>query len=173
MLKAVAAGFKRMAPRAHRLDTRAQVLTARNGALYDERVARHEERERFETVLRFSAAHMWVRVDREWAQIGLSDFGQEELGEIVAVELPDIGDRLERGGPFAELESVRTVQELLAPVTGTVTAVNEELEDHPELLNEDPYREGWVIEVSLAEESELDALMPAEEYEASLASEEV
>jgi glycine cleavage system H protein len=141
--------------------------------LYDDRVARRKEKDApAPIVLRFSGAHLWVRADGTRARIGLSDFGQEKLGEILAVDLPGIGETIERGDLLDEIESVRTARELPAPVTGTVTAVNEELADRPELVNEDPYHEGWLIEVVLDEESGLEVLMPADEYEESLASEE-
>ena len=117
------------------------------------------------TVLRFTNDHLWVRAEADRAQIGISDQGQDSIGEIIAVELPDVGDSLEKGEAFGELESVRTVQELVAPVSGTVRAVNGELEDHPSLANEDPYHEGWLIEVELADESELEELMATEDYE--------
>jgi glycine cleavage system H protein len=117
------------------------------------------------TVLRFSDDHLWVRAEADRAQIGISDQGQDAIGEVIAVELPDIGDPVERGEPFGELESVRTVQELISPVSGTVRAVNGELDDHPSLANEDPYHEGWLIEVELADESELEELMATEDYE--------
>jgi glycine cleavage system H protein len=117
------------------------------------------------TVLRFSSTHLWVRAEADRAQLGISDQGQDALGEIIAVELPDVGDSLERGEVFGELESVRTVQELIAPVSGTVRAVNGELEDHPSLANEDPYHEGWLIEIELADDSELEDLMATEDYE--------
>lgn len=117
------------------------------------------------TVLRFSDDHLWVRAEADRAQIGISDQGQDAIGEIIAVELPDVGDSIEKGEAFGELESVRTVQELVAPVNGTVRAVNGDLEDHPSLANEDPYHEGWLIEIELDDEGELEALMAAEEYE--------
>jgi glycine cleavage system H protein len=117
------------------------------------------------TVLRFSDEHLWVRAEADRAQIGVSDQGQDTIGEIIAVELPDVGDSIEKGEPFGELESVRTVHELIAPVTGTVRAVNGDLEDHPSLPNEDPYHEGWLIEIELADENELEELMATEDYE--------
>ena len=117
------------------------------------------------TVLRFSDEHLWVRAEADRAQIGISDQGQDAIGEIIAVELPDVGDTVEKGETFGELESVRTVQELISPVNGTVRAVNGELEDQPTLANEDPYHEGWLIEIELDDESELESLMAAEEYE--------
>jgi glycine cleavage system H protein len=124
------------------------------------------------TVMRFSDAHVWVRADADRAQIGISDQGQHAIGEIIAVELPDVGDTIEKGEPFGELESVRTVHELVAPVTGTVRAVNGELEDHAALANEDPYHEGWLIEIELDDESELEDLMATEEYEDFVAGDE-
>jgi len=117
------------------------------------------------TVLRFSDEHLWVRAEADRAQIGISDQGQDSIGEIIAVELPDVGDSIEKGETFGELESVRTVQELISPVNGTVRAVNGDLEDHPSLANEDPYHEGWLIEIELDDEGELELLMAAEEYE--------
>jgi glycine cleavage system H protein len=117
------------------------------------------------TVLRFSDDHLWVRAEGDRAQVGISDQGQDVIGEIIAVELPDVGDTIEKGEPFGELESVRTVHELIAPVSGTVQAVNGDLEDHASLANEDPYHEGWLIEVELSDEAELEELMATEEYE--------
>ncbi len=117
------------------------------------------------TVLRFTEDHLWVRADSDRAQIGISEYGQDEIGEIVAVELPDVGDSVERGEAFGEIESQRTVMELIAPISGTVVAINGELEDHPTVANEDPYHEGWLIEVEMADEDELDDLMATEEYE--------
>jgi glycine cleavage system H protein len=99
------------------------------------------------------------------AQVGLSDHGQNELGEVIAVEVPDIGDQIEKGEPFGEIETVRTVQELIAPLSGSVTAVNNELEDQPRIVNEDPLHEGWLIEIELTDEGELEDLMELDEYE--------
>ncbi len=124
------------------------------------------------TVLRFTKDHLWVRAEADRAQLGISEVGQEIIGEIIAVELPDVGDGIERGEAFGELESVRTVQELIAPVSGTVQAVNGELDDHPSLANEDPYHEGWLIEIELSDESELDELMATEDYEEFVAGSE-
>ena len=117
------------------------------------------------TVLRFSDDHLWVRAEADRGQVGISDQGQDAIGEVIGVELPDVGDSIEKGEQFGELESVRTVHELVAPVSGTVRAVNGELEDHPSLANEDPYHDGWLIEVELADESELEELMASEDYE--------
>ena len=124
------------------------------------------------TVLRFSDDHLWVRAEADRAQIGISDQGQDAIGEIIGVELPDVGDSIEKGETFGELESVRTVQELISPVNGTVRAVNGDLEDHPSLANEDPYHEGWLIEIELDDEGELESLMAVEEYEDYVAGDE-
>jgi glycine cleavage system H protein len=115
--------------------------------------------------LKFSEDHLWVRVDDTRAQVGLSDYGQADLGEVIAIEIPDIGDELERGEAFGEVESTRTVMELLAPVSGVVTAINSDLEEHPMLVNEDPLHEGWLVEIELNDEAELEDLMEPEEYE--------
>ena len=121
--------------------------------------------------LKFTQDHLWIRIDGERAQIGLSDYGQGDLGEVIGVELPEIGDELEKGQPFGEIESVRTVQELIAPVTGAVTEINLELEEQPTMINEDPYHEGWLVELQLRDEGEIDVLMDADEYEAFVAGE--
>jgi glycine cleavage system H protein len=121
--------------------------------------------------VKFSQDHLWVRVDGHQARIGLSERGQSALGEVKAVELPEVGDPVERGEAFGELESHRTVTELLSPVSGVATAVNIELEDSPSLVNDDPHHDGWLVEVDLSDPAELDDLMSSEQYEA-LVSEE-
>ena len=121
--------------------------------------------------LRFTRDHLWVRIDGRHARIGLSEHGQVTLGEIKAVELPEVGDAVERGETFGELESRRTVAELFAPVSGTVTAINTDLEDSPSLVNDDPHHDGWLVEVDLSDPNELDELMSAAEYEALVGDE--
>jgi glycine cleavage system H protein len=133
-------------------------------------VARVHQARVAEFDLRFSADHLWVRVDGDRAQVGVSDFGQAQLGKLIAVELCAVGEHLEHGEAFGEVESVRTVQELLAPVTGTVTAVNGDLEDQAALVNEDPYHDGWLIELEIEDDAELEALMAADEYEESVSA---
>ncbi len=115
--------------------------------------------------LKFTEDHLWVRVSGKRAQVGLSEYLQDELGEIIAVELPDVGDTLERGESFGEIESVKTVSDLIAPLSGTISSTNTDLEDQPALVNEDPYREGWLLEIELSDKSELDDLMDPDEYE--------
>jgi glycine cleavage system H protein len=115
--------------------------------------------------LKFTEDHLWVRVEGRRAQAGLSDYAQDELGEVIAVELPDVGDTLEKGESFGEIESIKTVSDLIAPVSGTISAVNAELEDHPSLVNEDPYHEGWLVEIELSDWNEIEDLMDPDEYE--------
>lgn len=122
--------------------------------------------------LKFTEDHLWIRVEGNRAHLGISEYGQTELGEIIAVELPDVGDELEKGEPFGEIESVRTVSELLSPLTGTVVAINAELDDHPAIVNEDPYHEGWLVEIEMNDESELEDMMDADEYEEYAAGED-
>jgi glycine cleavage system H protein len=119
--------------------------------------------------LHYQDSHEWVRVDDGTATIGISDFAQDELGDIVFVELPAEGDAVEQDADFGVVESIKAVSDVYAPVSGTVTDVNEDLLDQPELVNEDPYGDGWMLKVDLADEGELDALLDAEEYEAQLA----
>ncbi len=113
---------------------------------------------------RYLETHEWVRVDGETARIGISDFAQDELGDIVFVEFPAVGEELRQEEAFGVVESIKAVSDLYAPVSGTVAAVNESLQDAPELVNDDPYGDGWMIEVTVADTSELDALLSADEY---------
>ncbi|MCS6925772.1 MAG: glycine cleavage system protein GcvH [Candidatus Binatia bacterium] len=121
--------------------------------------------------LKFTEDHLWVRVQGKRAQVGLSEYLQDDLGEVIAIELPEVGDLIEKGESFGEIESIKMVSELIAPVSGTVSAVNVELEDHPALINDDPYHDGWLLEVELRDKNELDELMDPEEYEEFAASE--
>jgi glycine cleavage system H protein len=116
--------------------------------------------------LRFSKDHLWVRVEGRLARVGLSERGQSELGVVQSVDLPEIGDVFERGETFGELESRRTVSELLAPVSGKVTAINTDLADSPTLVNDDPHEDGWLVEIDIENLRELEDLLDAEEYEA-------
>jgi glycine cleavage system H protein len=109
-------------------------------------------------------SHEWVRVEDGTATIGISDFAQDELGDIVFVDLPSEGDDVAANEDFGVVESIKAVSDVYAPVSGTVVAVNDALGDEPELLNEDPYGDGWLIEVDLADESEVEDLMDAEAY---------
>jgi len=117
-----------------------------------------------ERVVKVSEEHLWIGVDDQHVHLGLTNFIQSELGKIISVELPEVGDKIEKGKAFAEVESVSTVHELISPVSGTVLAVNPNLEDRPSVINEDPYHEGWLVEVRLKNEAEIDSLMDMDEY---------
>lgn len=119
--------------------------------------------------LRYSKEHEWVRADDGTATIGITSFAADELGDIVFIELPEPGSQLTQFGTFGVVESVKAVSDLYAPVSGTVTEVNEALREAPELLNSDPFGEGWIARVELGDTSELDALMDAEAYDAETA----
>lgn len=115
--------------------------------------------------LRYSKEHEWVKVEGEKVRIGITDFAQSELGDIVFVELPEVGDEISLDQPFGSVESVKTVSELYAPVSGKVVEINEELNDSPEFVNESPYEKAWMITVELSDNSEVEKLMTAEQYE--------
>ncbi len=114
----------------------------------------------------YSKEHEWVIVDGDVATIGISSFAQDQLGEVVYVDLPAAGDVLTAGDSFGEIESVKSVSELFAPVSGEITEVNTALDDSPETVNSDPHEAGWMVKVSLSDAGELDALMSAEDYDA-------
>jgi glycine cleavage system H protein len=121
--------------------------------------------------LRYDKEHEWVRVEGDTAVIGISDFAQDQLGEVVYVDLPATGDVLVAGDTFGEIESVKSVSELFAPVSGTVVEVNDDLASTPEVINSDPYGGGWMVKVRLADPSQLDALMSAGDYDAFVVNE--
>lgn len=118
--------------------------------------------------LLYSEDHEWIKKEGNKVRIGITDFAQSELGDIVFVELPEEGDEIESGESFGSVESVKTVSELYAPISGTVVEVNEDLEDAPESVNESPYESAWMIVVEPADESELDKLLSAEQYKAHI-----
>lgn len=118
------------------------------------------------TNLKYTKEHEWVRVEGNNAVIGITDYAQGELGEIVFVEVETVGETLEEGTVFGTVEAVKTVSELFMPVSGVVEEVNPALEDAPELVNNDPYGEGWMIKITLADAAQVDQLMTAEEYAA-------
>jgi glycine cleavage system H protein len=114
--------------------------------------------------LRYLESHEWVRVADGTAEIGITEFAQDELGDVVFVELPEEGAALTAGEDFGVVESIKAVSDVYAPVSGTVTAVNDRLRDEPELLNDDPFGEGWMVTVELDDESELDGLLSPAAY---------
>ena len=113
--------------------------------------------------LLYSESHEWVKVDGNVAVIGVSDFAQEEMGDITYVDVPDVDDEIKAGEDFGALESVKASSELYSPISGRVVEVNAEVEDSPELINEDPYS-AWIIKVEMSDASELDALLSPEAY---------
>ncbi|WP_336337188.1 glycine cleavage system protein GcvH [Haloarcula brevis] len=119
--------------------------------------------------LRYLESHEWVRVAGDTAEVGITAFAQDELGDVVFVELPDEGTALTAGEDFGVVESIKAVSDVYAPVSGTVTAVNDRLRDEPELLNEDPFGDGWMLEVEVADEGELEGLLSPDAYRDQIA----
>jgi glycine cleavage system H protein len=114
--------------------------------------------------LRYTDDHEWAKAEGEKVKIGITDYAQDQLGEIIFVEMPEVGDTLDKGANFGSLESVKAVSDMVMPVGGEVLAVNEALADAPELLNQDPYTGGWIIEIKPGDPSELDQLMDKNAY---------
>ena len=114
--------------------------------------------------LKYTKEHEWVKVDGNVATIGITEYAQNELGDIVFVELPEEDDEVSEGDSFGSVESVKTVSELYAPINGKVTEINEELEDSPEFDNESPYDKAWMVKVEVEDESEFDNLLSADDY---------
>ncbi|MBP1677661.1 MAG: glycine cleavage system protein [Bacteroidetes bacterium] len=115
--------------------------------------------------LKYTKEHEWIRVEGQTAYVGITDYAQSELGEIVFVEVETIGETLSAGEVFGTVEAVKTVSELFIPVDGEILEFNAELEDKPELVNEDPYGKGWMVKISIADSAQIDALLSADEYE--------
>jgi glycine cleavage system H protein len=115
--------------------------------------------------VRYHREHQWVRVDGKRATVGITDYAQEELGDIVYVEMPDVGVEVAGEEDISEIESTKTTAPLIAPVSGKIVEVNEELKDAPELVNEDPYGKGWIITIEMTDPEEAQELMDAKEYE--------
>ena len=118
--------------------------------------------------LKYTKDHEWVKIDGNTATIGITDFAQGELGDIVFVDVDSVDDELSAGDVFGSVEAVKTVSDLFLPLGGTVSAFNTDLEDQPELLNTDPYGNGWIIQLEIAEGADYSELLSAEEYQASL-----
>ncbi len=116
--------------------------------------------------LMYSKDHEWAKFDNNEVTVGISDFAQSELGDIIFVELPEIGREIEKDEPYGTIEAVKTVTDLLAPVTGKIIEINEEIEDSPEFVNEDCYGKGWFIKIEIDNLSEKDKLLNAEDYQA-------
>ena len=121
--------------------------------------------------LKYSKEHEWLNVEESAAVIGITHFAQDSLGDVVFVELPQVGDEVRQFEKMGEIESVKAVSDLYSPVSGKVVEVNDGLNDSPELVNDSPYEDGWMLRVELTDESEVSALMSASEYDSFLESE--
>jgi glycine cleavage system H protein len=121
--------------------------------------------------LKYSKEHEWVRVSGNIATIGISDYAQDQLGEIVFVELPDEGEEFEKDDAFGVVESVKSVNDIFAPLSGKIVEINDPVVDSPEIVNEDPYAEGWLVKIELSDPKELGELMSAKDYEAYIKEE--
>ncbi|MCP4604793.1 MAG: glycine cleavage system protein GcvH [Proteobacteria bacterium] len=120
--------------------------------------------------LRFTKDHEWARLRGDIAVIGVTEFAVGQLGDITLIELPEIGVEVEAGDTIGVIESVKAVSDLYSPISGTIKAINDELEEAPERVNEDPYGEGWIVEIEIASPSEIDNMMDSDEYEAHVES---
>ncbi len=120
---------------------------------------------------RYTEDHEWIKVEGNIGTVGITDYAQKQLGDIVYVELPEVDDEFEKGDEVATIESVKAASPVIIPVSGKIVEINEELEDSPELVNQDPHGKGWFFKVELSNLSELDDLMTAEQYEEYIKSE--
>jgi glycine cleavage system H protein len=118
--------------------------------------------------LKYHSEHDWARIDGDIATLGITWYAQDQLGEVVFFDPPEVGAKITKDSPYAEVESVKAVSDVVAPVSGEITEVNEALKDSPEQINEDSYGEGWLVKVRLSDPSEVDQLMDAESYRNSL-----
>ncbi len=119
----------------------------------------------FPAELKYTEDHEWIRIEGDVAFIGITDHAQQELGDIVYVDINTVGDSLGKGDVFGSVEAVKTVSDLFIPIAGTVLEVNEELDAEPELVNSDPYGRGWMVKISMADASDVEGLLSAEDYE--------
>lgn len=120
---------------------------------------------------KFTKEHEWVKVEDDIAAMGITDYAQHELGDVVYVELPSVGDSFSKGDAIGNIESVKAVSDVYAPVSGEIVEINENLEDKPESINQDPYGEGWIVKIKLDDTAELDELMNDEDYQKMLDAE--
>jgi glycine cleavage system H protein len=114
--------------------------------------------------VKYTADHEWIRVEGNFGWIGITDYAQGELGDIVYVEIPAVGAKIEKGKSFGTIEAVKAVSDLFAPIGGEVVEINAEMKDHPEVVNKDPYGEGWMVKIVITDPSQLDALLDVQAY---------
>jgi glycine cleavage system H protein len=123
---------------------------------------------KFPSELKYTEEHEWLRIEGDTATIGITDYAQSELGEIVFVEIETLGDSLDQGEVFGTVEAVKTVSELFMPIAGEVLEYNEALDDAPELVNDDPYGDGWIIKIKVSDAAQVNDLLSAEDYKAAI-----
>lgn len=121
--------------------------------------------------IKYIATHQWIKPEGTTGTVGITDYAQDQLGEVVLVELPDVGSAVQKGAVFGTIESVKAVADLYSPVDGTVTEVNEAVYDEPNLVNDDPYGKGWMLKVEISDAGQLDGLLSAADYQATLKEE--
>ena len=115
--------------------------------------------------LKYTKEHEWVKIDNDILMVGITDHAQSELGDIIFIEFPDLNQVISKDEPFGTIEAVKTVADLFAPVSGKIIEINQDLEDNPELVNSDPYGEGWIVKITDFDKSQLDALLDSNNYE--------
>ncbi len=113
----------------------------------------------------YTETHEWIKVENDEAIVGITDFAQHELGDIVYIELPEIGDEITKDEAFGTIEAVKALEELVSQISGEIIAVNEELEDSPEIINQSAFEDGWLVRIKLSDKTELDTLLNANEYQ--------
>ena len=114
--------------------------------------------------LRYTTEHEWIRVEDKFGWIGITDYAQSELGDVVFIEIPAVGTKIEKGKSFGTIEAVKAVSDLFAPVTGEIAEVNADVKDHPEIVNKDPYGNGWMVKITIANPAEVNALLDVQAY---------
>jgi glycine cleavage system H protein len=114
--------------------------------------------------VKYTADHEWIRVEGQFGWIGITDYAQGELGDIVYIEIPAVGTKVEKGKSFGTIEAVKAVSDLFAPVAGEVVEINAEMKDHPEVVNKDPYGKGWMVKIAITELAQLDTLLDVQAY---------
>jgi glycine cleavage system H protein len=118
----------------------------------------------FPNNLKYTAEHEWIRIEGQYGWIGITDYAQSELGDVVFVEIPAVGTKVEKGKSFGTIEAVKAVSDLFAPVAGEIAEVNAEVKDHPEIVNKDPYGNGWMVKIAITDLAQVSALLNVQAY---------